>query len=90
MTYAVDIEHGTYLGGFSWGWSIDASGTLAAKPLAAAAMGSVQRQAIVNWNKQAELTDVSKRNAAGQATLPVPAEPKSSKPWYKKVLPWNW
>ena len=33
MTYAVDIEHGTYLGGFSWGWSIDAAGTLAAKPV---------------------------------------------------------
>jgi hypothetical protein len=89
MTYAVDIENGAYLAGFSWGWSIDASGALAAKPIASAAMGSVQRQAIVNWNKQAALSDVSKRNAAGQATLPVPPDLTAKKPWYKK-MPWNW
>ena len=36
ITYAVDIEHGTYLGAFSWGWSIDDTGTVAEKPVASA------------------------------------------------------
>ena len=90
MTYAVDIEHGVYLGGFSWGWSIDKAGTLAAKAVASAAMGDTQRAAIVGWNKQAALSDTAKRNAAGQAKLPVPADPGGKKPWYKRVLPWNW
>ena len=92
ITYAVDIEHGTYMGAVSWGWSIDASGTVVAKPVASAEMGESQRTAIGRWNKQAGQADVKKRNAPNQATLPPPPAPpaKTKKPWYDKAKPWKW
>jgi hypothetical protein len=70
MTFAIDLEHNTYLGGFGWGYSVDASGTVTKNKLAAVVMGDVQRAAIKGWNKQAKLTDAAKRNAPGQELLP--------------------
>ena len=78
ITYAVDIEHGTYLGAFSWGWSIDDTGTVAEKPVAAADVGSAQREAIKNWNKQAGSLDLRKRNTLTQAKLPLPPKPTAT------------
>jgi len=72
MSFAVDIEHGKYLGGFSWGWSIDAAGTMTAKRPAVAQMGDVQIAAIKGWNAQAALANVPDRNAPGQELLPEP------------------
>ena len=63
MTFAIDIEHGKYLGGFCWGYSVDASGKVTGNPLVAGEMGDVQRAAIKAWNAQAKNKDRTKRNA---------------------------
>jgi hypothetical protein len=70
MTFAIDIEHGDYLGGFCWGYSVDASGKVTGNPLVAGEMGDVQRAAIKAWNAQAKNTDRTKRNAPDQQLLP--------------------
>jgi hypothetical protein len=70
MTFAIDIEHGKYLGGFCWGYSVDASGKVTGNPLVAGEMGDVQRAAIKAWNAQAKNTDRTKRNAPDQQLLP--------------------
>jgi len=82
ITYAVDIENGTYLGAVSWGWSIDKKGKVTKKKASSAKMGPSQRSAIAGWNTQAADTDVATRNAPTQATLPTPAAP-TKKPWWK-------
>jgi hypothetical protein len=70
MTFAIDIEHGKYLGGFGWGYSVDASGKVTGNELKAVELGAVQEAAIKAWNKQAQLEDVTKRNAPDQELLP--------------------
>jgi hypothetical protein len=70
MTFAIDIEHGRYLGGFGWGYSVDASGKVTGNELKAVEMGAVQEAAIKAWNAQAKNTDAAKRNAADQQLLP--------------------
>ena len=46
MTFAIDIEHGKYLGGFGWGYSVDASGKVTGYELNEVEMGAVQEAAI--------------------------------------------
>jgi hypothetical protein len=75
MTFAIDVEHGTYLGGFGWGYSVDTSGKVTKNKLQAVEMGDVQRAAIKGWNKQAKLDDTTKRNAADQELLPEAPKP---------------
>ena len=70
MTFAIDIEHGKYLGGFCWGYSVDASGKVTGNALVAGDMGDVQRAAIKAWNEQAKNKDAAKRNAPDQQLLP--------------------
>jgi len=70
MTFAIDIEHGKYLGGFCWGYSVDASGKVTGNALVAGDMGEVQRAAIKAWNEQAKNKDAAKRNAPDQQLLP--------------------
>lgn len=70
MTFAIDIEHGKYLGGFGWGYSVDASGKVTGNELKEVQMGEVQEAAIKAWNAQSKLKDAAKRNAADQQLLP--------------------
>lgn len=70
MTFAIDIEHGKYLGGFGWGYSVDATGKVTGNELKAVEMGEVQEAAIKAWNAQSKLKDAAKRNAADQQLLP--------------------
>jgi hypothetical protein len=79
MTFAIDIEHGKYLGGFSWGYSVDASGKVTANDLGEADMGAVQRAAIAGWNAQAAM-EAAKRNAPDQQVLPTPPLPMGDFP----------
>jgi hypothetical protein len=81
MTFAIDIEHGTYLGGFSWGYSVDASGKVTTLALGEALMGDVQKAAIKGWNTQAGLKDAAKRNAPDQKRLPAPGPPVGDFPF---------
>jgi hypothetical protein len=75
MTFAIDIEHGKYLDGFAWGYSVSADGKVTKNPLGSAYIGDLQRAAIQGWNTQAGLQDAAKRNAADQQLLPVPPPP---------------
>ena len=70
MTFAIDIEHGKYLGGFGWGYSVDATGKVTGNELKEVEMGEVQEAAIKAWNAQSKLKDAAKRNAADQQLLP--------------------
>jgi hypothetical protein len=70
MTFAIDIEHGKYLGGFGWGYSVDAAGKVTGNELKEVQMGGVQEAAIKAWNAQSQLKDAAKRNAADQQLLP--------------------
>ena len=70
MTFAIDIEHGKYLGGFGWGYSVDASGKVTGHELKEVEMGAVQEAAIKAWNAQSKLKNAAKRNAADQQLLP--------------------
>jgi hypothetical protein len=80
MTFAIDVEHGTYLGGFGWGYSVDASGKVTKNKLEAVVMGDVQRAAIKGWNTQAKLDDATKRNAPAQELLPAAPGPMGDFP----------
>ena len=81
MTFAIDIEHGNYLGGFSWGYSVSADGKVTANTLGPAVMGKVQYAAIRGWNTQAELKDATKRNAPSQELLPTAEPPVGDFPY---------
>jgi hypothetical protein len=81
MTFAIDIEHGTYLGGFGWGYSVDTAGKVTKNKLEAVEMGEVQRAAIKGWNKQAKLDDATKRNAPAQELLPEAPNPVGDFPY---------
>jgi hypothetical protein len=74
-TFAIDIEHGDYLGGFAWGYNVGRDGTVTTLDLTAADMGGAQRAVIKGWNTQAGLDDASKKNAADQQTLPAAHAP---------------
>jgi hypothetical protein len=81
MTFAIDVEHGRYLGGFGWGYSVDTSGKVTKNKLEAVDMGEVQRAAIKGWNKQAKLEDTTKRNAPAQELLPEAPNPIGDFPY---------
>jgi hypothetical protein len=81
MTFAIDIEHGDYLGGFCWGYSVDASGKVTGNKLVAGEMGDVQRAAIRAWNEQSKLKDATKRNAPDQQLLPSADRPVGDFPY---------
>ena len=74
-TFALDIEHSTYLGALGWGFETTAGGTTTKKPLSIAEMGAptgIHQRALELWNEQAADPDVAKRNAPTQEKVPVP------------------
>jgi hypothetical protein len=71
LTFAIDIEHGRYLGGVTWGYTVGTDGKVTKNTLAEADWTDAQRAAVAGWNAQAALHDDSKRNDPNQQTLPA-------------------
>lgn len=75
VSWAFDETNGTYLGGVSWGFSTDSTGTTSLMAPALESAGAptgVHKTALQNWNAQADLQDVSQRNSPDQAKIVVP------------------
>jgi hypothetical protein len=70
LTFAIDIEHGRYLGGVTWGYSVGTDGKVTKNTLAEADWTDAQRAAVAGWNAQSKLDDVTKRNDPDQQKLP--------------------
>jgi hypothetical protein len=75
-TYAFDETNSKYLGGVSWGFRTDAAGksTLKAAAHHSGNPSGVQKEALERWNEQADLADVTLRNAPTQAKVVVPGD----------------
>lgn len=75
VTFAFDETNSTYLGGISWGFATDTTGTTKKKSPALHSVGDpggIQKEALTRWNEQADLSDASKRNAPDQVKVVVP------------------
>ena len=70
LTFAIDIEHGTYLGGVTWGYSVATDGKVTKNTLGEADWTDAQRAAVSGWNAQSKLDDHAKRNDPDQQVLP--------------------
>ena len=74
-TFALDNKNKKYLGGVTWGSNTNAAGAttkITAAVLSAGDPAGSQKKALQGWNEQADLADVSKRNAPDQVKVPVP------------------
>lgn len=74
-TFALDIEHGTYLGALGWGYEVSSAGAVTKKALGVVETGAptgIHRRALELWNDQAADPDPAKRNAPNQEKVPVP------------------
>jgi hypothetical protein len=74
-SFALDAQHGTYLGGVRWGFNCSAAGAVSLVPVSlesAAGPKGAQEKALELWNKQAADPDPAKRNDPNQQRVPLP------------------
>jgi hypothetical protein len=74
-SFALDAQHGAYLGGVRWGFNCSAAGAVTTVPVSLeSAVGPTgpQRRALELWNAQAADPNPSRRNAPGQQPVPLP------------------
>ena len=75
VSYALDKTNKSYLGGVSWGYTVDAKGKAAITTEAIKHQGDpagVQKEALKRWNEQAKNKDKTKRNHDDQQQVHVP------------------
>jgi len=75
--FALNVTNGKYLGGITWGFDTDASGTTRKKTEAVFSMGKPtgeQAQALTKWNEQADFSgpNAVKKNAPDQEKVAEP------------------
>jgi hypothetical protein len=74
-SFALDMQHGAYLGGVRWGFSVTAAGAVAVAPITnepTRGPSGAQGRALELWNQQAANPDPAQRNSPHQRRVPLP------------------